>query len=71
MRTTKVKDLRELTNEELASKRRDLKIETVNLRVQQESGQLENPARLRQVRRELARIETIFSQRRQGAAAVR
>ena len=71
MKTTKVKELRELTNEELATKRRDLKSETVNLRVQQESGQLENPARLCQVRRELARIETIFSQRKQAAATAR
>ncbi|HRX56610.1 MAG: 50S ribosomal protein L29 [Verrucomicrobiales bacterium] len=68
MKTTKIKELLELTNDELGTKRRDLKSETVNLRVQQESGQLENPARLRQVRRELARIETIFTQRKQAAA---
>ncbi|MGB3117582.1 MAG: 50S ribosomal protein L29 [Verrucomicrobiales bacterium] len=68
MKTTKIKELLELTNDELGTKRRDLKSETVNLRVQQESGQLENPARLRQVRRELARIETIFTQRKQPAA---
>ena len=64
----KIKELREMSNEELATRRRDLKEEMLNLRVQQESGQLENPARLRQVRRELARIETIFTQRKQAAA---
>lgn len=64
MSTTKIKDLRELSNEELATRRRDLKEEALNLRVQQESGQLENPARIRLVRREVARIETILSARR-------
>ncbi len=59
----KIKELRELTVEELAVRRRELKQETINLRVQQQSGQLENPTRLRHVRRELARIETIITER--------
>lgn len=62
--STKIKELRELSTEELATRRRDLKEEALNLRVQQESGQLENPARIRQARREVARIETILSTRR-------
>ena len=53
-----------MTNEELATQRRDLKHEMINLRVQQQSGQLENPARIRTVRRIIARIETILSSRR-------
>ncbi|MEM7146887.1 MAG: 50S ribosomal protein L29 [Verrucomicrobiota bacterium] len=61
MKTT---ELKELTNDELYTRRRDLKHEVLNLRVQQESGQLENPARMRVVRREVARIETILSERR-------
>ncbi|MEM8953887.1 MAG: 50S ribosomal protein L29 [Verrucomicrobiota bacterium] len=61
MKTT---ELKELTNDELYTRRRDLKHEVLNLRVQQESGQLENPARMRIVRREVARIETILSERR-------
>ena len=66
----KIKDLKELTDEELQTRRRDLKHETLNLRVQQQSGQLENPARIRSVRRTVARIETILSaRRRRGAAA--
>lgn len=60
----KIKELREMSNEELATRRRDLKEEMLNLRVQQESGQLENPARIREARREIARIETLLSGRR-------
>ncbi len=65
----KIKELREMSNEELATRRRDLKEEMLNLRVQQESGQLENPARIREARREIARIETLLSTRRLEAAA--
>lgn len=60
----KIKKLRELTNEELLAKRRDLKHEVLNLRVQQQSGQLENTALLRNNRREVAIIETVLSERR-------
>lgn len=59
----KIVELRELTSEELLTRRRDLKHETLNLRVQQQSGQLENPARIRTVRREVARIESILRER--------
>ncbi len=65
----KIKELKEMTNEELATLRRDLKHETINLRVQQQSGQLENPARIKAVRRTIARIETILSAR-SGSEAV-
>jgi large subunit ribosomal protein L29 len=66
----KIKELKEMTNEELATQRRDLKHERINLRVQQQSGQLENPARIRTVRRTIARIETILSSRRLEDVAV-
>ena len=56
-----------MTNEELATRRRDHKEEMLNLRVQQESGQLDNPARIRLVRKEVAKIETLFNQRRKEA----
>ena len=62
-----IKQLREQSNEELTSKRRDLKHEILNLRIQQQSGQLENTALLRQNRREIAMIETILSERRNQA----
>ncbi len=65
----KIKELREMTNEELATQRRDLKHESINLRLQQESGQLENPSRLRIVRRAVARIETILTARRTESKA--
>ena len=65
----KAKEILELSNDELASRRRDLKEEMLNLRVQQESGQLETPARIREARREIARIETQLSARRQAEAA--
>lgn len=59
----KIKELREMTVEELSARGRELRQEMLNLRVQQGSGQLENPARLSILRREVARIETIISQR--------
>ena len=63
----KIKELSDLSNEELGKKRRDLKEEMLNLRVQQQSGQLENPARIRQVRRTVAKIETILASRSRAA----
>ena len=66
---TNVKELRELSVDELGTRRRELKEEALNLRVQQESGQIENPARIRQARREVARIETILTEKRVKAAA--
>ncbi|MDF1860467.1 MAG: 50S ribosomal protein L29 [Verrucomicrobiales bacterium] len=60
----KQKELRELSVDELATIRRENKEESLNLRVQKESGQLENPARIRQLRREVARIETVLTQKR-------
>lgn len=65
----KIKELREMSNEELSKQRRDLKEEMLNLRVQQQSGQLENPSRIRQVRREVARIETVLTEHHQSAKA--
>jgi large subunit ribosomal protein L29 len=59
----KIKELREMTVEELGAKRRELKHEMLNLRMQQQSGQLENPARLNLIRKDVARIETIITQR--------
>ncbi len=63
-----IKKLSELTVDELTARRRELKEESLMLRVQKESGQLENPARIRTARREVARIETVLSARRAGRA---
>ena len=65
----KIKELRELTVDELSARRRELRQETLNLRVQQQSGHLENPARLSDIRRELARIETLINERARKAAS--
>jgi large subunit ribosomal protein L29 len=59
----KMKELKELAMDELLTKRRDLRQESLHLRLQQQSGQLEQPSRLRLLRRDLARIETELSQR--------
>jgi large subunit ribosomal protein L29 len=59
----KIKELRELTVEELSARVRELRQEMLNLRVQQQSGQLENPARLSVLRREVARMQTIITER--------
>ena len=61
-------ELRELSVDELAARRRELKEEALNLRVQIESGQLENPSRLRVIRRDVARIETLLSEKRSAEA---
>ena len=60
----KLEELKEKTAAELADERRDLKIEMMNLRVQKASGQLENPARIKIVRKTIARIETLLSEKR-------
>ncbi|HEX2749926.1 MAG TPA: 50S ribosomal protein L29 [Verrucomicrobiales bacterium] len=58
----KIKEIREKSVEDLADARRSMKQEIFNLRIQQKSGQLENPARLRTLRRSIARIETVFTE---------
>ncbi len=58
------KQLSELSVDELAARRRELKEESLMLRVQKEAGQLENPSRIRTARREVARIETLLTARR-------
>ena len=65
----KMSELKDLTVVELAAKGRDLRQEIFNLRLQQTSGQLEKPARLRNLRRDVARIETQLSAMRQKKAA--
>lgn len=63
----KIKEIRELSDAELVAKRRDLKHEIFNLRVQQKSGQLENTGRIKTLRRSIARIETVLSQKLSAA----
>ncbi len=64
----KISELKDLTQIELAVKSRDLRQELFNLRLQQASSQLEKPARLRTLRRDIARVETQMSLLRKKAA---
>lgn len=59
----KMKEVTELSTDELLTKRRDLRQESLHLRLQQQSGQLEQPSRLRLLRRDIARLETLLTQR--------
>jgi large subunit ribosomal protein L29 len=59
----KFKEMSEMSSDELATKKRDLRQESLHLRLQQQSGQLEQPSRLRLLRRQVAQIETALSQR--------
>ena len=63
----KFADLKDLTLVELAAKGRDLRQEMFTLRLQQASAQLEKPARLRTLRKDVARIETRISALRNKA----
>ncbi|MGL4607954.1 MAG: 50S ribosomal protein L29 [Eubacteriaceae bacterium] len=56
-------ELRELTNLELETKLGDLKEELFNLRFQHATGQLENPMRIKEVKKTYARIKTIMHER--------
>jgi large subunit ribosomal protein L29 len=57
----KKKDFKDLTVTELSAKGRDLRQELFNLRLQQASSQLEKPSRIRELRKDIARIETQLS----------
>jgi large subunit ribosomal protein L29 len=61
-------DLRAMTVDQLDDEALKLKKERFNLRFQRATGQLENTARVRQVRRDIARIKTIAAQKRAGQA---
>ena len=59
----KFKEISEMSSDELLTKKRDLRQESLHLRLQQQSGQLEQPSRLRMLRRQVAQVETVLSQR--------
>ena len=62
----KVNEIKEMTMEELDQQMQDIKKEQFNLQLQQVSGQLENPARVKELRRTVARIQTIQNQNVEG-----
>lgn len=65
----KISEIKDMTQVELAVESRKLRQEIFNLRLQQASAQLEKPARLRTLRRDIARIETRASQLRNSKKA--
>ena len=56
----KASEIRELSREEIMRKTADLKEELFNLRFQHEVGQLENPQKMKQTKRDIARVKTII-----------
>jgi len=59
----KVTDVRELNEQELEEKVKELKEELFNLRFQEATGQLENFMRIKEVRRSIARVKTVLRER--------
>ncbi len=60
---TRAKELRDLSSDELQTKAADLKKEMFNLRFQQAMGQIENPMRLRTLRRDIAKTKTVLKEK--------
>jgi large subunit ribosomal protein L29 len=65
----KTKEIRELTDAEAQAKLRDLRQEMFNLRLQQQTARLERASRIREVRRDVARLETVLRERQLRPAA--
>jgi len=64
-----LRSLRDLTDAELEGKGKELKKELLNLRFQFMAGRVENPAKLKQARREIARIKTIAREKALGRSS--
>ncbi len=62
----KVNEIRQMTDQELDSKMLEFKNELFNLRFQMATGQLDNPMRIKAVRKDIARIKTIMRERELG-----
>ena len=63
----KTKDLRAMSIDELEAKLLEKKKEQFNLRIQQSTGQLTNTAQIRKVRREIAKINTLITERKKNS----
>ncbi len=59
----KIKDVQDLNEQELEEKVKELKEELFNLRFQQATGQLDNVMRIKEVRRDIARVKTVLRER--------
>jgi large subunit ribosomal protein L29 len=64
----KASELRELTADELAKKEEDMRRELFNLRFQQATGEIENPLRIRRIRKDIARVLTIIAEMKKKGA---
>ncbi len=62
----KVKEIRELTTEQIEDKIKEYKDEIFNLRMQQATGNLEKPSRIHELRKDVARMKTIIAERREA-----
>lgn len=62
------KDIRKLSNEEILAKLREAREELMNLRFQKVGGQLTDTSRLKMLRHDIARMETILNERARAAA---
>jgi large subunit ribosomal protein L29 len=60
----KAAELRESTKEELERKEQDLRRELFNLRFQQATGEIENPMRIRAIKKDIARVLTIANEKK-------
>ncbi|WP_109799478.1 50S ribosomal protein L29 [Novosphingobium meiothermophilum] len=65
----KIEDLRAKSDDQLSAELAELKREQFNLRFQAATNQLERPARIKEVRRDIARIKTLQTERSQSAQA--
>ena len=63
----KASEFREMTREELNDKESELSQQLFTLRLQKVTGQLENPSKIQQARRDLARVLTVLHEREAGA----
>ena len=59
-------EIRDLSLNEMQTKAQDLRSEAFNIRIKRSTGQLENTARLKQLRRDIARVETIMREKREA-----
>ena len=62
----KVKEIRELTTEQIEAKIKEVKDEIFTLRMQQATGNLEKPSRLHELRKDVARMKTILAERKEA-----
>ena len=65
----KASELREKTPQELTSSLEELLKEQFNLRMQQGTGQLSRPSRMKEIRREIARVKTVMNEQKSSSAS--